>query len=80
MATRIRGKSIIAILILIMTLFLIALFGIALLLDVDPTASGPAYDIVRWLAAVLTPYLSVMQEWMQYFATKFAELKVPGIS
>jgi len=70
----------ITILVLVMTMLLIALFGIALMLDVDPAASGPAYDIIRWLEAVLTPYLATLQEWMQYFVRKFAELRVPGIS
>ena len=80
MPTRLREKSIIAILILIMTMLLIALFGIALMLDVDPGASGPAYDLVRWLEATINPYLSVVQEWLEYIVHRFAEFGVPGIS
>jgi hypothetical protein len=79
MENRLRGKMLIAILVLVMTMLLIALFGIALMLDVDPAARGPAYDIIRWLEAVLTPYLAIMQEWMEYFVRKFAELRVTGI-
>jgi hypothetical protein len=80
MMTRSRGKSIIAILILIMAMLLLAIFGIAQMLHVDPTASGPAYDLVRWLESMMSPYLAVIQEWLEFFVRKFAELRIPGIS
>jgi hypothetical protein len=71
---------IIAVLILIMAMLLFAIFGLAQMLHVDPTASGPAYDIVRWLEAMLNPYLSVIWEWLGYIVRRFAEIRIPGIS
>jgi hypothetical protein len=71
---------VIAILILIMVMLLLAIFGIAQMLQVDPTTSGPSYDLVRWLEAMLNPYISVIQEWLEYIVRRLAEIRIPGIN
>lgn len=80
MAILLRRKVVIAIIIMVIAMFLLGLFGIALLLHVNPHAEGPGFDFVRWLEALITPQIVVIQEWMQFILRKFAELHIPGIS
>lgn len=81
MGNRSRGKLVITLLILILTLLGLALFGLALMISVYPAASGPGYDIIRWLEQVIPPYILGLKEWIDYIVQQLQKLIqsiVPG--
>ncbi len=81
MGNRSRSKLVITLLILILTMAGLALFGLMLMISVDPTASGPGYDIVRWMEQVIPPYVFGLKEWIEYIfqqLQQFIQGIVPG--